>query len=109
VSATGSLLAPLVASSAKNRHSQVATFGALMTVTHIAKLVAFGIIGFAIGHFIPLMAAMIAAGTLGNWLGEKALNRMSEGNFRLIFRVALTLLGLRLIWVAVMDFGWSRL
>lgn len=106
VSATGSLLAPLVASSAENRHSQVATFGALMTVTHVAKLVAFGIIGFAIGHFIPLMAAMIAAGTLGNWIGEKLLDRMSERGFRLLFKVVLSLLGLRLIWVAVADRGW---
>jgi uncharacterized membrane protein YfcA len=107
VSATGSLLAPLVASSAKNRQSQVATFGALMTVTHIAKLIAFGVIGFAIGHFIPLMAAMIAAGTLGNWLGGKALNRTSEQGFRLIFKVILTLLGLRLVWVALAHLNWS--
>ena len=106
VSATGSLLAPLVASSAENRHSQVATFGALMTVTHVAKLVAFGIIGFAIGHFIPLMAAMIAAGTLGNWLGEKALNRMSERGFRLTFQIILTLLGLRLVWVGLAALNW---
>lgn len=107
VSATGSLLAPLVASSAENRHSQVATFGALMTVTHVAKLVAFGVIGFAVGHFVPLMAAMIATGTLGNWLGEKALNRMSEAGFRLVFKVILTLLGLRLIWVALANLVWS--
>jgi uncharacterized membrane protein YfcA len=106
VSATGSLLAPLVASSAQNRHSQVATFGALMTVTHIAKLVGFGVIGFAIGHFIPLMAAMVGAGTLGNWLGGMALSRTSEGGFRLVFKVVLTLLGLRLIWVALADLNW---
>jgi uncharacterized membrane protein YfcA len=106
VSATGSLLAPLVASSTKNRHSQVATFAALMTVTHVGKLIAFAAIGFAIGHFIPLMATMIATGTLGNWVGEKALNRSSERNFRLTFQVILTLLALRLIWVAVSALGW---
>src|SRR5258705_4534670 len=37
VSATGTLLAPLVAGSAPNRHSQVATFGALMTIAHVAN------------------------------------------------------------------------
>jgi len=106
VSATGTLLAPLVASNAPNRHSQVATFGALMSVAHVAKLVAFAFLGFAIGRYAPLMAAMIATGALGNWLGERALDRVSERAFRIIFRVILTLLGLRLIWVAIAELGW---
>jgi len=106
VSATGTLLAPLVSASAPNRHSQVATFGALMTIAHVAKLAAFGFLGFAIGRFIPLMAAMIATGALGNWLGERALNHVSERGFRLVFRSILTLLGLRLIWLAITELGW---
>ena len=44
-------------------------------------------------------------GAVGNWLGERALDRMGEKNFRLVFRTILTLLGLRLIWVAIAD--WS--
>jgi uncharacterized membrane protein YfcA len=106
VSATGTLLAPLIAGSTPNRHSQVATFGALMAIAHIAKLAAFGFLGFAIGHFVPLMAAMVATGALGNWLGERALDRMSESGFRWIFRSILTVLGLRLVWVAVVELGW---
>jgi uncharacterized membrane protein YfcA len=106
VSATGTLLAPLVAGSAPNRHAQVATFGALMSIAHVFKLMAFAFLGFAIGQFAPLMAAMIATGALGNWLGERALDRVSERSFRLVFRVILTLLGLRLIWVAVAELGW---
>ncbi len=103
VSATGTLLAPLIAGSAPNRHGQVATFGALMSIVHIAKLVAFGFLGFAIGRYVPLMAAMIATGAVGNWLGERALDRMGEQGFKLVFRSILTLLGLRLIWVAIAD------
>ena len=38
VSATGSLLAPFLASHTPNRYKMVATMGALMTITHIAKL-----------------------------------------------------------------------
>jgi len=106
VSATGTLLAPWVASNAPNRHAQVATFGALMAVTHIAKLVAFGFLGFAIGRYVPLMAGMVLTGAIGNWIGERALDRFSEGNFRWVFRSLLTLLGLRLIWVAVTELGW---
>ena len=103
VSATGTLLSPFVASAAPDRYSLVATVGTLMMFVHIAKLAAFGFIGFAIGSFIPLMAAMIVAGALGNWLGEVALHRTTEQRFRLVFQVILTILALRLLWEAVRD------
>ena len=106
VSATGSLLAPFIASATPDRHNLAATMGALMTITHIAKLVAFGFIGFAIGSFVPLMAAMIVAGTLGNWIGEVALHRTPEQRFRLVFQLVLTALSLRLLWGALPDLGW---
>jgi uncharacterized membrane protein YfcA len=106
VSATGTLLAPFIAGATPDRHNLAATMGALMTIAHLAKLVAFGFIGFAIASFIPLMVAMIAAGAVGNWLGGAALHRTSEQRFRLVFQLVLTLLGLRLLWSAVPELGW---
>jgi uncharacterized membrane protein YfcA len=106
VSATGTLLAPFVASSTPDRRVHVATMGALMTIAHVAKLVAFGFIGFAVASYVPLMAAMIATGAVGNWIGEWALNRISEQKFRLVLQLVLTLLGLRLLYGAVRDGGW---
>jgi hypothetical protein len=41
VSATGTLLAPFVASASPTRQVHAATLGALMTFSHIAKLIAF--------------------------------------------------------------------
>ena len=106
VSATGTLLAPFVASAAPERRNHAATLGALMLTSHLAKLVAFGFIGVAIGKFLPLMAAMIVAGAVGNWLGEIALMRTSEQRFRLIFQLVLTALALRLLWSAAVGAGW---
>jgi uncharacterized membrane protein YfcA len=106
VSATGTLLAPFIAAAAPNRYNHSASMGALMAIAHIAKLVAFGFIGFAIGSFVPLMAAMIVAGALGNWLGERALDRVSEQRFRLVLQLVLTALGLRLLWTAVPAWPW---
>jgi uncharacterized membrane protein YfcA len=79
--------------------------GALMAIAHIAKIAAFGFIGFAIGSYVPLMAAMILAGAVGNWVGEVALLRTSEKSFRLVLQVALTLLGMRLLWSAAQSAG----
>jgi uncharacterized protein len=106
VSATGSLLAPFIASATPDRHNLAATMGALMTITHVAKLIAFGFIGFAIGSFVPLMAAMIVTGTVGNWIGEIALHRTPEQRFRLVFQLVLTALSLRLLWSALPELGW---
>lgn len=105
VSATGTLLAPFVASAAPDRRNHSATLGALMLTTHIAKLIAFGVIGFAIGPFMPLAAAMIAASAAGNWVGKVALGRTSEGRFRLVFQLVLTAMALRLLWGAAKAAG----
>lgn len=106
VSATGTLLAPFIMSATPDRRVAVATLGALMSFVHIAKLIAFGFIGFAVGKFAPLIAAMIAAGAVGNWLGEVALLATPEKRFRLMFQIVLTALGLRLLWGAARDAGW---
>jgi uncharacterized membrane protein YfcA len=106
VSATGTLLAPFVASAAPDRRIHAATLGALMTIAHFAKLAAFGFIGVAIGAYLPLAAAMIVTGAAGNWLGEMALHRTSEQRFRLILQLVLTALGLRLLWGAAVSAGW---
>ncbi len=106
VSATGTLIAPFVASASKDRHVHVATMGALMMFAHILKMVAFGFIGFAIASYIPLMVAMVATGAVGNWLGEIALHHTPERRFRLILQLVLTALGLRLLWGAARGAGW---
>lgn len=106
VSATGTLLAPFVASAAPERRNHSATLGALMMTTHIAKLIAFGVMGFAIGPFIPLAIAMIVASAAGNWAGKVALGHTSEGRFRLVFQIVLTALSLRLLWSAARGLGY---
>ena len=100
VSATGTLLAPFIAASTPDRRVHVATMGALMMIAHLAKIAAFGFIGFAVGRYVPLMVAMIATGAVGNWVGEVALLRTKEQHFRLVLQLALTILGLRLLWSA---------
>jgi len=100
VSATGTIVAPFVASAAADRRNHAATLGALMTMVHILKLIAFTVIGFSVWEYVPLIIAMVAGGTIGNWLGEMALSRTSERRFRLILQMGLTILALRLVWNA---------
>jgi len=48
-----------------------------------------------------LIVAMVVSGAAGNWIGEEALNRISERNFRLLLQIILSALALQLIWHAV--------
>ena len=101
VSATGTIVAPFVASASPDRRNHAATLGALMMGVHILKLIAFAALGFSVWDYVPLIVAMVATGAVGNWLGEVALTRTSEQRFRIILQVGLTILALRLIWNAL--------
>ena len=105
VSSTGSFLAPFVAAISPERRHYAATTSILMAMTHIIKLVTFGLMGFAIGAYLPLMGAMVATAALGNWVGRRILVRMPEQVFRVVLKTLLTVLAVRLLWVAARDGG----
>jgi uncharacterized membrane protein YfcA len=105
VSATGTLIAPFVANASPERRNHAATMGALMCISHITKIVAFGVLGVSVGSHIPLVIAMIGGASLGSWIGGKALSRVPERLFRIVFQTLLTILALRLLWVAARDLG----
>lgn len=105
VSSTGSMVAPFVASMSPDRRNYAATTAALMAMSHIIKLVAFGLMGFAIGAYLPLMGAMVATAVLGNVVGRRILVRMPERLFRIVLRTLLSALALRLLWIAARDGG----
>jgi uncharacterized membrane protein YfcA len=59
-------------------------------------------IGFAFAPYLPLIAGMIVAVTLGSYVGTRLRGRLSEALFRKIFKVLITVLALRLIINALM-------
>lgn len=108
VSATGTFLSPFIAHASLDRRIHVSTMATLMSISHVAKLIAFGFVGMAIGAYIPLIALMIGGAALGNWFGQHALNKIPEKLFRQIFRILLTLLALRLLVGAAIEMGWIK-
>jgi uncharacterized membrane protein YfcA len=106
ISATGTLLAPFVASASPDRRNHAATLAALMALSHVTRIAAFGFLGVALASYLPLMLAMIAAAACGNWLATRTLDRMPERWFRLALQIILTGLGLRLLWAASRSAGW---
>ncbi len=94
VGATGPFTAAVLAAQRLDRLAQVATFSMCMSVQHVLKVIAFGVLGFAFGPWALLLAAMIGAGFAGTLAGGRLLRAMPETVFRRGFRVLMTGLAL---------------
>ncbi len=102
VGATGPLVAAFIKQQqGHQRFGTVATFAAAMSLQHAPKALVYGAAGFAFREWLGLVAAMIAAGALGTWLGIRLLGRLGDRRFGLVFRILLTALALRLFWQAL--------
>ena len=64
---------------------------------HIAKVIVFGLAGFAFGEHVWLLAAMSALVVAGTWLGSRLLEHVSEELFKHLYRGVLTLVAIRLV------------
>ncbi len=97
VGATGPFVQALFLPLGLEKRVQVATHAMCMTIQHALKVVAFGWLGFSFGDWLPLMAAMIASGFLGTWMGTALLEKMPEKLFRTVLHWLLTVLALDLL------------
>lgn len=100
VGGTGPLVAPFVNAACGERQEVVATHASLMTFQHLFKVIAFGVLGFAFGPYIPLLVGLLAFGALGTLAGRHILNRLPEHVFRIGLQAILTLLAIRLLYEA---------
>ena len=106
IGATGTILAPWVRGVSDDRRVFVATHSCIMMFIHGLKVIVFAVLGFEFFDYLPLMAAMVTSGFLGNWIGFKLLDVMEEALFRRVFQVVLILLSIRLLWSAAENAGY---
>lgn len=101
--ATGPFVAAYLKTLQFEKITHVATHAACMTAQHGLKVVAFGLLGFAFGPYIPLIIGMIAFGFLGTLVGRRVLAKIDEKSFKLALNVILIALALRLIWAGTTE------
>lgn len=102
VGATGPLVAPFAAAASDKRQEVVATHAVMMTIQHGFKIVAFGVLGFAFGPYVPLLVGLLVCGFAGTYCGKHMLNFMPEHIFRIALKTLLTVLALRLLYVGLL-------
>ena len=101
VGATGPLVSSFLSPEKLGRERVVATLAACMTAQHGLKGIAFGVLGFYFQPWIPVIVVMIASGFLGTLLGRRILKGLPERLFSRLFRIVLTLLAGRLLYLAM--------
>ncbi len=103
VGATGPFVAAFLKQATDGRFQTIATFAAAMSLQHAPKAVAFGALGFVLRDWLGLILLMIAATVVGNRIGLHLLSRLSDQRFHHLLNLVLTLLALRLLWVAMTN------
>jgi uncharacterized protein len=103
IGGTGPLVTAVIKTLNLDRMAHVASQAGSMVLQHGLKIGVFGLLGFNYTPYLPLVAGMIATGFLGTLVGRRVLHGMGDGRFRYALTILLTLLGLRLLWMAVAD------
>ena len=101
VGATGPLGAALLSRRGQGRDWLVVNTAVYMSTNHVVRMLAFALMGFAFADYLLLLVGMIAGGVAGSWLGTRLRSLIPEGDFALYFKLVVSALALRMVWMGV--------
>ena len=84
-----------------NRMQITATIAACACAMTLVKIPSYAAFGFDYKPYIGVILACWIMAPPGTWIGRHFLNRMPEVVFRYGFKAMLTIVGLRLVWIAI--------
>ena len=95
--ATGPLGASVLTLIRKDRDWLVVNTGVYMTINHLIRSFAYGLLGFAFAPWWQTIAAMSVAMVVGSWLGTIVRHRIPQALFEQAFKWLITVLALRMV------------
>jgi uncharacterized protein len=104
VGATGPAIAAFYLRDDLNKEQMVATKAINQTFGHALKIPAFIYLGFDYLAFGMLTLLMCGAVIFGTQFGVKILHKIDEKTFRMIFRAALFVAAMRVLYKAIISF-----
>lgn len=101
VGATGPLSQTVLTKKLSSKDEIIATSSMFMTISHLAKIPVFMVIGVSLFEHINLLLFMIAGSVIGSFIGTRL--RIVSNNDKLIFviKVLLTLMAVRMLVIAI--------
>lgn len=97
VGATGPLVIAFLRRENLSKQNLIGTHGACMTIQHLIKLLAFGVVGISVAKWWLLFLLLGLSGFLGTLAGRKVLFSLSEKVFSKIFKTALVILCIKIL------------
>ena len=101
----GLFLQPAIMRTGLNRQQIAGTLAASLLGLEAMKAAGYVSFGFTYADYWPHIFAGAIAGIIGTVMGRRLGDRISEDRFRIVFRLLVTLAGLRLIAKGVSDLG----
>lgn len=99
VGATGPLAMTLLLKQfGSNKDKVVSTAAALMSITHILKVLVFVYFGFVFFDYLGVIIAMIIASIFGSFIGLKLRNKIDGKKFVILVKILLTFLAFKIIF-----------
>ncbi len=103
VGATGAFIAAIVNTFKLPKLNHIATVAFVMMTKHILKIAVFIFLGFSFTPYIKIMVLMVLGGFLGTIIGKQIMSKINEQFFRKLLNIVLTVLALRIIFIAIND------
>lgn len=97
IGATGVLLSPFFLGLGLGRQALIGSQAVCQMAGHLAKIVLFGVAGFAFREHLLLLVCLCLASLAGARTGTALLERVSEARFVWLYRSVLTALALQLL------------
>jgi uncharacterized membrane protein YfcA len=97
VGGVGVLFGPFVLRRGLNKEGIVGTQSTLAAMTHLAKIAAFGLVGFSFREYWVEFALVLPAVVLGAVTGKALLGKLNESVFLWVYQGTLVVLSLKLV------------
>ena len=97
VGATGPLATSILTRHLKDKDQIIATGAIFMTISHLSKILIFGIIGFQFLEYLWLIIFMSLGAILGSFIGTRMRKVLNNQTYLNIVKVLLTILAVRMI------------
>lgn len=101
VGATGPLSLAVLTKNLSSKDQIIATSSMFMTISHLAKIPVFMIIGISLSEHFNLLAFMVAGSVLGSFIGTKLRLASNNDMLILVIKILLTLMAVRMFIVAL--------
>jgi len=97
VGATGPLTNNILLKQLQDKDQIIATGAIFMSISHLAKILVFGLIGFQFEDYLPTLILMSLGAILGSYIGSNVRKKVNNQHYLNLIKYLLSLLAAKMI------------